>query len=73
MKSYDEIADTIARNSDGYRNDVFRLVCDTYTDAYKAKKILAIFYPDTDIVPYFEKGIFYGYLVTAARVITEEY
>ena len=72
MKSYDEIANTIARNSDAYRNDVFRIVCDEYSDAYKAKKILSMFYPDTDIMPYFEKGSFSGYLVTAARV-TEEY
>lgn len=72
MGSYDEIATNIARNSDGYRNDVFRIVCDLYSDAYKAKKILSLFYPDTDIMPYFEKGCFSGYLVTAARV-AEEY
>ena len=65
QKSYDEIADFLARFTDGYRDDDVSVIFESYGNAYKCKEILKQFYLFVSIKPYFDDEIFIGYIISA--------
>ena len=64
-KSYDEIADFVERQTEGYTKSEVKIICGIYSDAYKCKEVLAQFYAETRLRSYFEGGVFVGYFVYA--------